>query len=86
MVWYNTYKFGFFIWGCVLTFFLAYFLLQKLVNWLGNKYNHDKNKIINKISTIFGIIICLSAFFGVNAFVIVHWGLFLTYIIIDKFL
>lgn len=89
MVWYNTYKFGFFMWGCVFAFFLSLFLLlfllQKLVNWLGNKYNHDKNKIMNKISTIFIIITYLSAFFGINVFITVGWILLSIYIIMDKF-
>ena len=85
MSWYNTYKFGFFMWGCAFVFFLSLFLLQKSLNWLGNKYNHDKNKIMDKISTIFIIITYLSAFFGVNVFAIVGWMLFLIYTIIDKF-
>lgn len=83
MVWYNTYKFGFFIWVCIHIFYIT-FLLQKLVNYLSNKYNHDKNKIMDKISTIFMIITYLSVFFGVNVFVIVGWILLLIYIIIDK--
>lgn len=85
MGWYNTYKFGFFIWGCVFTFFLLCFLLQKLVNRLGNKYNHNKNKIMDKISTIFIIITYLSAFFGINVFITVGWILLSIYIIMDKF-
>ena len=77
------------MWGCVFTFFLSLFLLlfllQKLVNWLGNKYNHDKNKIMDKISTIFIIIWGLSAFFGANVFIILGWVFLLIYIIMDKF-
>ena len=83
MIWDDTYKFGFFIWVCIHIFYII-FLLQKLVNYLSNKYNHDKNKIMDKISTIFMIITCLSVFFGVNVFVIVSWILLLIYIIMDK--
>ena len=88
MVWYNTYKFGLFLSGIIISCLFIHYCLCKFKDYvdkvyrLGASTDYDedfqerKMKFLKKIFTVFLGIIFISSFFGIEVF-IVTGGVFL---------
>lgn len=88
MIWYNTYKFGLFLSGIILSCLFIYYCLRKFKNYVDKTYRLDalsdydedfqerKVKLLKKIFNIFLLIVFILSFFGIEVF-FVSCGTFL---------